>query len=161
MQRQRLPASQKRISCSLGLGFCSSSALDDDDEAGRADAALQGRLFEEGLLQRVQLVVAGDAFDGRDVGALDLDGEDAAGVDQAAVQDDGAGAAVAVVAAFLGAGEADALAQDFEQAVALVGEELACSSPLIVALTTMRSLNLAPSCSAARLRGACAPPGRR
>ncbi len=59
-----------------------------------------------------------------DLGAFDLGREDAAGVDQAAVHDHGAGAAVAVVAAFLGAGEADALSQRLEEAVARIGEEL-------------------------------------
>ena len=58
------------------------------------------------------------------LGAFDFGRHDATGVDEAAVHDDGAGAAVAVVTTFLGAGEADALAQGIQEAIARIGEEL-------------------------------------
>ena len=78
MQRQRLPASQKRISCSVGFGFCVEQRLGGDEEAGRADAALQRGVFEERLLQRVQAVRRWRGLRWSSiVGALDLDAEDA------------------------------------------------------------------------------------
>ena len=56
-----------------------------------------------------------EAFDGRDLVALVHRGEAEARVDAAAVDVDGAGAALAVVAAFLRAGEVQMLAQAVEQ----------------------------------------------
>ena len=67
------------------------------------------------VLHRVQLVAVGQAFDGRDLGAGVHDGEGEAGVNAPAVDQDGAGAALAVVAALLGAGQAQVLAQGVEQ----------------------------------------------
>ena len=52
-----------------------------------------------------------------------FDAQHQAGVDDAAVEDHGAGAAVAVVAAFLGAGQPDDVAQAFEQALARLAEK--------------------------------------
>ena len=46
----------------------------------------------------------GDAFDGGDVCAFGLEGGDEAGVDQFAVHEDGAGAALAFAAAFFCSG---------------------------------------------------------
>ena len=66
----------------------------------------------------MQGLAVGNALDGDDLGAFRLNAEDAAGVHDAAVHEDAAGAAVAVVAAFLGAGQAKLVAQDFEQALA-------------------------------------------
>src|SRR5215469_8798016 len=88
--------------------------LGGDDQARRAEAALQRRMLEEFLLHRVQLVAFGDAFDRRDGAALGLDAEHQARADDIAVADDRAGAAVARATAFLAAGEAEFVAQHVE-----------------------------------------------
>ena len=58
---------------------------------------------------------AREAFDGRDLRAVLHDGEREAGIDAPAVDQHRAGAALAVVAALLGAGEVEMLAQRVEQ----------------------------------------------
>ena len=68
-------------------------------------------------LQRMQFAALRDAFDGGDAAALGLDAQHQARGHDAAVQDDGAGAAIAVVAALLGAGQAENVAQALEQAL--------------------------------------------
>ena len=57
-------------------------------------------------------------------GPFGLHAQHQAGGHDAAVHDDGAGAAVAVVAAFLGAGQAEDVAQALEQALARLAEKL-------------------------------------
>src|SRR5258708_5318426 len=76
------------------------------DHPRRAVAALQAVFVPEGLLHDVQLAVRGQAFDGRHLRAVGLDGEDGARLDGLAVDEDRAGAALAGVAADIGAGEA-------------------------------------------------------
>jgi len=71
----------------------------------------------------MQAVFACDALDGRNALALHLGGHDETAVDQASVEDDVARAAIPVVAAFLGAGQLELIAQDFEQAVAGFAQE--------------------------------------
>src|SRR5438874_2136576 len=95
-----------------------------DQKAGRADTALQGGVFEELLLQRMQPLRPGQALNGRHRLALDLDAEDETGVDQPAIEDDVARAAVAVVAAFLAAGQPQLVAQHFKETLARLAEEL-------------------------------------
>jgi hypothetical protein len=90
-----------------------------DDQAGGAEAALDGAGLHERLLDRVEGVAVGQALDRDDLGALGLAGQDQAGADQDAVQVDGAGAALALLAGVLGAGQAEALAQHVQQALAL------------------------------------------
>src|SRR5205823_783310 len=51
-----------------------------DDEARRADAALERCLFQERLLEGMKPVGIPNALDRQDLGALRLDAEDAAGV---------------------------------------------------------------------------------
>ena len=60
---------------------------------------------------RVQLAGAGQALDGRHLVAVGLDGEHRAALDRLAVEEHGAGAAVGGVAAGVGAGEPEALAE--------------------------------------------------
>ena len=78
--------------------------LGGDDEAGCADAALQGGMIQELLLDGMQAFGRGNALDSEYGLAFCLDRQHQAGVDQHAVQDDAAGAAVAVVAALFSAG---------------------------------------------------------
>jgi len=62
-------------------------------------------VLDEGRLHRVQLPGPAQALDRGDLGALVHDREAQAGIDAAAIHDHGAGAALALVAAFLGAGQ--------------------------------------------------------
>ena len=62
------------------------------------------------------------------------DGEREAGIDAPAVDQDGAGAALAAVAALLGAGQVEALAQEVEQRDARIVEFDLAATPLMVRL---------------------------
>src|SRR5258706_1713773 len=75
------------------------------DESGRAVAALQSVLVPEGLLDRVELITFGHAFDGREAAAVCLDGEHRAALDRLAVDVDRARAALAGVAADVRSGQ--------------------------------------------------------
>ena len=75
-----------------------------ENHAGGADSALCSAVFEEALLDGVESFVDGYAFDGGDLCAFGLQGGDEAGVDEVAVEDDGAGSAFAFSAAFFCAG---------------------------------------------------------
>src|SRR5438067_978707 len=72
----------------------------------------------------MQALGTGNAFDGGHGPALDLDAEDQTGVDQSAIEEHIAGAAVAVVATLLGAGQAQLIAQHFEEALPGFAQEL-------------------------------------
>ena len=85
------------------------------DLAGSAVAALEAVALDEGGLQRVQRARRAQAFDRHDLVALVHDGERQARVDAPAVDQHGAGAALPVVAALLGAGQVQMLAQRVEQ----------------------------------------------
>ena len=94
--------------------------------SGRADAALRRAVGDEGALQdRERAIGLGEALDRRHraPGAL-ADGDDAR-ADLLAVEQHGAGAAVAGVAADLGAGEAELVAQGIREAPRGVAGELA------------------------------------
>src|SRR5215471_5411108 len=80
------------------------------DHARRAEPALQPVLLPEALLDRVQLAVLGHALDGLHLDAVALHGEERARLHRLAVDVNGAGAALARVAADVGAGEARQLA---------------------------------------------------
>ena len=86
------------------------------DLAGRAVAALEGVLVDEGLLHRMQLAVRSARPSMVVTGAaLHRDRKRQAGEHAPAVDQHRAGAALAVVAALLRAGEAEVLAQRIEQ----------------------------------------------
>ena len=85
------------------------------DLARRAVAALVAVVLDEGGLHRVQLVRRAQAFDGGDAVAVVHHRQRQARVDPATVDDDRAGAALAVVAALLGAGQVQVFAQRIEQ----------------------------------------------
>ena len=85
---------------------------------GRAHPALHRPRPEEGLLQRRQpgrAGMRGQPFDGDDAAIGGLGDRRQAGADGAAVEEDGAGAARPAVAADLGAGEAEIVAQHLGQ----------------------------------------------
>ncbi len=66
----------------------------------------------EGVLERVELPLAGERLDGRQLRPLRLDGEEQAGADRHPIEEDGAGAADAVLAPQPGAGEERPLADE-------------------------------------------------
>src|SRR4029077_11645140 len=76
------------------------------DHPRRAVAALQAVLVPERLLQRMELAVLGHAFDRGEAPALGLDREHRAALHGLAVDEDGAGPALAGVASDVGAREA-------------------------------------------------------
>src|SRR6185503_11821895 len=111
----------------LGLarvGVLLQQRLGGHQEARRADAALQRRVLDELALQRMQLVALGHALDGGDRPAVRLHAQHQARAHEAAVDGDAAGAAVAGRAAFLGAGEAQLVAQHVEQRLLRLAQEL-------------------------------------
>jgi hypothetical protein len=66
-------------------------------------------------LHRVQLVALGDALDGGDAGASRLAGKHGARFHRAAVDMHDAGAALAGIAADMGAGEIEVIAQEMDE----------------------------------------------
>ena len=90
----------------------------------RARAALRAAAREEGGLERGEAVGRAQALDRLDAPALRLAGGDEARAHLLAVEPDRARAAVAGVAADLGPGEPEVLAQDVDQATAPVGLDL-------------------------------------
>ena len=126
------------------------------DLAGRAVAALEGVVIDEGLLHRMQRAVRlGEAFDGGDLLALDARGERQARQHAAAVDQHRAGAALAMVAALLGAGQADVLAQRVEQRGPHVERQL-----MALAVDAHRDLEGVRRPRPAAALPPCAPGGR-
>ena len=77
-------------------------------DAGRAEAALQGMIAFQRRLQNAETVRRGrQSFHGAKLAAFDLRGQRQAGARRHAVNCDGAGAAHAMLAADMGAGGAD------------------------------------------------------
>jgi len=78
VQRHRLPASNKRVSSSVGLSVVSSNAFAATIRPGVQKPHCNAACSREFLLHRVQGVAVGDAFDRRDRAALGLDPEEQA-----------------------------------------------------------------------------------
>src|SRR6266852_5613047 len=86
------------------------------DHAGRAEAALQAMMLAERLLHRMQRrAVGGKTLDGLDLLPVSHDRERGAGFDRLAVEMHDAGAALRGVAADMGAGQPQILAQKLHQ----------------------------------------------
>src|ERR1051326_1467463 len=85
------------------------------DHAGRAEAALQRVMLAERRLQRRQAFVERQTFDGNDLGAFGLYRQHQTGADRGAVDQHRAGAANAVLAADMGAGQPQRVAQAIGQ----------------------------------------------
>src|SRR5262245_21121632 len=98
-----------RIGLALEQGFRG------HQDARGAVAALRRSEVGKSGLQRMQLGAAGKAFHGLDAAPLALHRQHEAGELRLAVEQYGAGAALAELAAVLGAGEGEVLAQDLEQ----------------------------------------------
>ena len=79
-------------------------------------AALEGVMVDERLLEGMQVVAIGrQPLDGDDLGVLVRDGEGQAAIDASAIEQDDAGSALPMIAALLGAGESEPLAQRIQQ----------------------------------------------
>src|SRR5262249_52747861 len=85
------------------------------DLPGGAVAALEGIMLDEGLLQRGKRGSLRQTFDGRYPRAILHDRQREARIDAPAVEENGAGAALAVVAALFGPGKVEIEAQRVEQ----------------------------------------------
>ena len=86
-----------------GLGVLVQERLGRHYESGCAETALQGAVFHERPLDGVQLGPVGQAFYGCHLVPIGLHAKGQARVNGLAIDDDGAGAAVAVAATFFGA----------------------------------------------------------
>src|SRR5690349_23694265 len=75
------------------------------DLARRAIAALKSVMLDEGLLHRMQFAAVGDAFDGGHIVTLRGHGKRQTGQHAPPVEENRTSAALAVVAAFFGAGQ--------------------------------------------------------
>ena len=117
------------------------------------------RCFDEGLLERVQPVAAGQALDGDDLLAVDVPHGRRAGAHGLVVDEHRAGAAQGLAAAELGAGEAEVVAQHPQQHPVFVDRH-ARGLPLSVNDTTRmeRALRAGRAASAAPRRSDT-PPG--
>jgi hypothetical protein len=91
--------------------------------SGSAISTLERVAVDESRLQGMETGVIGQALDGGHMVAVVGDGEGEAAVDTTATDEHGAGAALAVVAALLGAGQAELLAEQVEQGEAGVDDE--------------------------------------
>src|SRR5690242_8388694 len=85
------------------------------EHARRAESALQAVLLGEALLHRMELAALLQAFDRGDLAAVRLHGEHGARLHRLAVQVHRAGAAVAGVAADVGPGHAEVLADEVHE----------------------------------------------
>jgi hypothetical protein len=92
---------------------------------GRADAALRRAVRDEGALQVRERAPSARPFDRRHRTTLALADRDDARAHLRVVEKHGAGAAVAGVAADLGAGEAELVAQRVGEAPRRIADELA------------------------------------
>ena len=91
------------------------------EDAGRAVAALQAVMIVHRLLQRmICAVLAGEAFDRRNRVIVRLHGEHQAGAHRLAIEKDGAGAADAVLAADMGAGKRQIVANESRSAASAI-----------------------------------------
>ena len=112
MQRQILPFSERPEILPLRLVQRGAG----QDHAGGAEAALESLRVEEGLLQRMRATLAAKSFKGGDRVPFGAERRDQAAVHRLAVDQHGAGAAIAGVAALLDAEMAE-LAQKGAQAL--------------------------------------------
>lgn len=94
------------------------------DLTRRAIAALEAVVFHKGGLHRVEVARLAEAFNSLDAVSVMHDGQRQTGIHAASVDHDGAGAALPVIAALLGAGQVEMLAQEVEKARPVVDIEL-------------------------------------
>ena len=132
VQRQRLPRSAWRMSFLARRRVAGEQVGGGEDHARCAEPALQAVMLDERALERVHLAVACKPFDRGDLAAVGLMGEDRAALHSAPVEEDGARAALARVAADVRSRQPEAVAQrvdekraalDLERALLAVDDE--------------------------------------
>ena len=129
--------------------------LGEHEEARGAEAALQRVVIAEGLLQIRQLLAVGEPFHGAYLGAVGLNAEDQAGAHRSVVQDHRAGAADAVLAAQVGAGVAQVVAEHIGQGPAGLDDQV-----VIAAVNPQRDRVHIFQATSRRLRAALICSGR-
>src|SRR5262245_53650019 len=117
-------------------------------KAGRAEAALQAVIVDEGLLQRMQHVALCQALDGADRPALGLHRKHQTRAHGLAIEQDGAGAADAVLAADVGAGLAAVVADGVDQRAARIDADV--MAPAVDGERKLALFGHAAACSSAR-----------
>ena len=129
--------------------------------AGRAEAALQPVLLPERLLHRMQrLGVGAEPSIVVDLGAVGLHREQQARAHRVAIEQHRAGAADALLAAHVGAGQAEVLADEVGQQLARLGLARA-PVPLMWSVIVRRVMSLLPARSRASVRARRPAPRRR
>src|SRR6185436_12850237 len=126
------------------VGILVEQRLGHHDHPRRTEAALRAAKLGELLLQRML-----DSFDGDDLAAVGLHPEHETRIERLAVNQDGAGAAVAHVAALFRAGEAGLVAQRVEQAA--VGLELQLARLAVEHEGDLHRMDSSARCSALRV----------
>ena len=127
MHRQSTPPRPSSTSAAVGLGVRAMQVAGRHQHPRRAGAALGAAAGEERGLERRRAVGPGETLDRLDAPAVDLARGDEAGADLLAVEPHRARAAVAGIAADLGAGQAEVLAQDVHEAASPVRAHLDAS----------------------------------
>src|SRR5580704_10127336 len=99
------------------IGMAVEQLLGHEDEPGRAEAALERALLDEGLLHRIEAAVRVERLDRRHLGAVREGGEIETARHRGAVDEHGAAAAQALAAALARAVERELVAQHLEDGV--------------------------------------------
>src|SRR6202140_5368886 len=109
----QMPAEQVANVFVIRLLVPAQEAVERHQDAGGAEAALQRMIALQRRLQNAEPVCRRrEPFHGAELAAVDLRGQGEAGARRLAVDRDGAGAAHAVLAADMGSGGADLVAQE-------------------------------------------------
>src|SRR3990172_3827736 len=98
------------------VGGLLQESLGHQDDAGGAEAALDGPVVYEGLLDGVKLAVLGQALNGEDVSVPGIHRQNHAGGHRLSVHEHGAGPAVPLVAPLFGAGKSYLVPDDIQKA---------------------------------------------
>src|SRR6187402_3809739 len=85
------------------------------DLAGRAISALEAVIFNEGVLERMQVILTGESLNCGDLATVVLRSQSQAGEDAFAVDQKGAGAARPLIAAFFRTVQVKVLPEQVEQ----------------------------------------------
>ena len=97
------------------LGIALEQLRAGQDHAGSAKAALQAVALPKTLLHRMQFAILGQTFNGGDLGAVRLHGQQRAGFDRLAIEQDGAGAAKARFTADMSAGQLAVVTEQMDE----------------------------------------------
>ena len=101
--------------CGCGVGFSVQQAFRRHDLAGCTKSALQAIFLDKGLLDRMELTVLFQGFDGFDRFAVVIYGQGHTGVKGAGFDQDGTGPASAFIAPSFRSGEAQVFSQSIQK----------------------------------------------